>query len=279
MIEAIRITDFEHPDLAPYRSMRMQSEHQAQGIFVAEGEKVVRRLLESSLEVISVLLPTKWVQPYEPLLATHPSKPKLFTAEKTLLEKLTGFSLYQGLLAVGKIPPPLSLPELVKGQKTPALLVAVEGISSAENMGALIRSCAAFGAQGLVVGESCCHPYLRRSVRASMGTIFNLPYLLSPNVGETLQELKREKIQAVAADPKPHARVLNKADFASAVCIVFGSEGAGISESTLAACDYAAQIPMQNEVDSLNVSSAAAAFLYEVWRQRSELSSQRDKIS
>ena len=100
-----RIESFDLPELQPYRTMRRQHEHRQQGIFVAEGEKVVRRLLESQFTVVSVLLPEKWLRELEPLLQARPEDIRVFVAEKALLETLTGFSMYQGLLAVGKVPP------------------------------------------------------------------------------------------------------------------------------------------------------------------------------
>src|ERR1700694_406061 len=103
------------PELQPYRTMRRPLEHREQGIFVAEGEKVVRRLLESHFSVVSVLLPDKWLADYEPLLKARPEKeiPVFIVKEKSVLEELIGFSFYQGVLAVGKIPARSSLEEIL----------------------------------------------------------------------------------------------------------------------------------------------------------------------
>src|SRR6516225_9761023 len=98
------ISSLDLPALQPYRTMRRQMEHRQQGIFVAEGEKVVRRLLESAFAVVSVLLPEKWLADLTPLIEARPETVEVYVAEKSLLEQLTGFSMYQGLLAVGKIP-------------------------------------------------------------------------------------------------------------------------------------------------------------------------------
>ena len=172
MLHVQTIESFDLPELQPYRTMRRQEEHDEQGIFVAEGEKVVRRLLESNFSVRSVLLPEKWLADLKPLLQARSDDIHVFVAEKKLLESLTGFSMYQGLLAVGKIPAPESLDEILARSPKPRLLVAVDGLSSAENLGALVRNCAAFNAHALVVGETSCSPFLRRAVRSSMGAIF-----------------------------------------------------------------------------------------------------------
>src|SRR5215469_5141203 len=142
-MKAEKIDSLDLPELAPYRTMRRQAEHRQQGIFVAEGEKVVRRLLESSLTVVSVLLPEKWLRELEPLLRARGEEVQIYVAEKALLETLTGFSMYQGLLAVGKVPPLPTLPDVVARSPQPRLLAAADSLSSAENLGALVRNCAA----------------------------------------------------------------------------------------------------------------------------------------
>ena len=263
------VQSLDLPDLAPYRTMRRQQEHRDQGIFVAEGEKVVRRLLESELEVISLLLPERWALEYHELIARRPETDlPVFTAERKLLEQLTGFSMYQGVLAVGRVPKAINFDELISKAARPLLFLAVEGLSSAENLGGLVRSCAAFGATALIVGETCCSPWLRRSVRSSMGTIFKLPIIETTELRRTLEGAKEVGLRIVAAHPHTEEKVLSKADFRGDSLIVLGSEGTGISESVLGLSDEQVAIPMQNGIDSLNVGTAGAVFLYEVSRQR-----------
>jgi tRNA G18 (ribose-2'-O)-methylase SpoU len=266
-----KIDSFEAPELQAYQTMRRQMEHRQQGIFVAEGEKVVRRLLESKFTVISVLLPEKWLRELESLLESRPEKIDVFVAEKKLLETLTGFSMYQGLLAVGKIPTQAPLEAILENSSRPWLLAAVDSLSSAENLGTLVRNCAGFNVQALVVGETCTSPFLRRAVRSSMGTIFELPIVESGNLAQTLSKLRERKIRCVAAHPHVEGRILPQAALAGDCCIVFGSEGYGISLQVLAVCDDAVAIPMPPKIDSLNVGSAAAVFLYEANRQRGKM--------
>src|SRR5438132_11968083 len=104
MLQIQTIETLDLPELAPYRTLRRQHEQRQQQDFVAEGEKVVCRLLESNFAIVSLLLPEKWLREYEPLLQARPEEIHAYLAEKSLLEKLTGFSMYQGVLAVGKIP-------------------------------------------------------------------------------------------------------------------------------------------------------------------------------
>jgi len=293
MFRIEKITSLDLPELAPYRTMRRPLEHERQGIFVAEGEKVVRRLLESHFEVVSVLLPEKHLDAFRPLLEARPENLTVYLADKDLLETLIGFSMYQGQLAVGKIPPPSPLDDILARIPHPRLLVAVDALTNAENLGALVRNCVAFGAQALLVGETSSSPFLRRAVRNSMGTVFQLPVLelggasdrasrnqrpLSGSPGvpprqnltlvQTLQTLRARGIRCIAAHPHTNKKILSQADFSGDCCLVFGSEGTGISASVLEACDEAVAIPMPPTVDSLNVGAAAAVFLYEANRQR-----------
>jgi tRNA G18 (ribose-2'-O)-methylase SpoU len=271
MYRSARIESFDLPELQPYRTMRRQHEHREQGFFVAEGEKVVRRLLESKFSVVSVLLPEKWLGELRPLLQARAEEIQVFVAEKALLETLTGFSMYQGLLAVGKVPPLPTLAEMVEGSPQPRLLAAADGLSSAENLGTLVRNCAAFGAQALIVGETCSSPFLRRAVRSSMGTILQMPIVETTSLVQALRDLRERGIRCIAAHPHVEGRTLSQVSFGGDCCVVFGSEGCGISPAVLAACDEAAAIPMSETVDSLNVGSAAAVFLYEASRQRGRM--------
>jgi len=271
VFQVLPITTLDLPELQPYRTMRRQFEQRAAGIFVAEGEKVVRRLLESRFRVVSVLLPESWCRKLEPLLAARPEAIRVFVAEKKLLESLTGFSMYQGLLAVGMVPPPPALADLLAAAGRPHLLAAVDGLSSAENIGSLVRNCAAFNIQALLVGETCGSPFLRRAVRSSMGTVFQLPIVETASLTETLDYLRTRGLRTIAAHPHADGQTLPQADFTKDCCVVFGSEGYGISPPVLAVCDDAAAIPMPPMVDSLNVGSAAAVFLYEANRQRGRM--------
>ncbi len=269
MFHVQRIASLDLPELAPYRTLKLAHEHRERGFFVAEGDKVVHRLLASDLEVVSVLMPEHRLAEYEPALRTRREDVLVFSAtDKHVLEELVGFELFQGVLAVAKVPTQDRLPALFKKSSTPRLLVAADGLTNAENVGVLVRNCVAFGAQALIVSETTASPYLRRAVRNSMGTIFQLPIIESKNLAAHVAKLKQLGIRCIAAHAHTDQRVLEDADFGKDCCIVFGSEGSGISPAVLAVCDEAVAIPMSPDVDSLNVASAAAVFLYQASRQR-----------
>jgi tRNA G18 (ribose-2'-O)-methylase SpoU len=268
MFTVHRIDSLDLPELSPYRTLRRPAEHQAQGIFVAEGDKVVHRLLESSLEIISVLIPEpRWTE-YEPGLSRRPEGIAAYVTPKSVVEQLVGFHMFQGVMAVARIPPPVTLDEMVDRSPSPRLFAAADGLMNAENMGALVRNCVAFGVQALFVGETCASPFLRRAVRNSMGTVFQLPVVPTPSLVAAIRRVQAQGVRCLAAHPHTEQNQLWQSDFSGDCCIVLGSEGDGLSAPVREACDAAVAIPMESGVDSLNVASASAVFLYEARRQR-----------
>jgi len=263
------VTRIDLPELAPYRTLKLSHEHRQHGFFVAEGDKVVHRLLASSLEIISVFLPAHRLSEYEPALQARAENILTYVVtEKEVLTQLVGFEMFQGVMAVARIPRELNLFELLQQTPAPRLFVAADGLSNAENVGALVRNCAAFGAQALITGETCASPYLRRAVRNSMGTVFHLPILESPDLVQTMHALQPHGMRFFAAHPHANQQALSQTDFRGDCCVVFGNEGQGLTPAVLATCDAAVAIPMPPTVDSLNVASASAVFLYETQRQR-----------
>ncbi|MBI3586197.1 MAG: RNA methyltransferase [Ignavibacteriales bacterium] len=268
----LHIETLEGAELQPYRTLRRPLEHQQQGIFVAEGKKVVRKLLESDLETISVLLTPEWLDEYKQFLEQRKENPTVFVAPKILLDSIVGFNLHQAIMAVAKIPKPVTLEHILTSSSKPYLFCAIDGLTNAENLGVLVRNCAAFGIHAILVGETSSSPYLRRAVRNSMGTVFTLPVVHLTNLAQTLQELRSmHGVRSVAAHPHTDKKTIAQIDFTTNSCLVFGSEGEGISPTVLDACDDVVAIPMKKGVDSLNVASASAVFLYEVQRQRGEI--------
>jgi len=263
------IATLEHAALRPYKNLRRPQDHIEGGIFVAEGEKVVRRLVNSSLTLVSFLLTSEW---YDELTATESrfvqSSAGVFVAEKRLLEQIVGYRLHQGIMAVGRVPAEPSLTDLVQeGSEDAVLVVALDGLMNSENVGVLVRNCAGFGVKAVLVGETSSGPYLRRAVRNSMGAVFQLPVVHSKNLQASLKELRALGTTIVAADPKGEMPI-EKMDFRRASCIVFGNEEAGVTARVLNVCDHRVSIPMRNRTDSLNVANASAVFLYEANRQR-----------
>jgi tRNA G18 (ribose-2'-O)-methylase SpoU len=273
MITIIPITALDIPALHAYRTLRQTTEHFRAGIFIAEAEKVVRRLLESKQQTISVLLTPEWLEIYRPLLESHPQQIPVYVADKSILETIVGYDLHQGIMAMGKIPVPATLESVAVNSPQPHLFVALDGLAKSENVGAVVRNCAAFGGHAIIVGETAGSPYIRRAVRNSMGTVFDMPIVYSNDLKQSLETLRTQyHTKIIAAHPHTEEHILQRTDCRGNLCIVLGSEGEGISPRILAACDEAIAVPMHGNVDSLNVGSASAVFLYEVLRQRTLIS-------
>ena len=262
------VQSLDVPELALYRTLRRIEEHERAGVLVAANAKVIKRLLASRFTVVSALVTPAWLEKLEPLLRARPEEIHVFVAERPLLETITGYKMHQGALAVAKIPPQPDFETLLNNSPRPLLLAAVEGIASAENLGAVVRSCAAFGAHFLVVGETCGSPFQRRAVSGSMGTVFEQPVARVENLVAALTALRARGVRCLAAHPRPEAKDLTAVDLRGDCCLLFGAEGPGLTPAALAACDDMVEIPMPSYMNSLNVAVATGVFLYEATRQR-----------
>jgi tRNA G18 (ribose-2'-O)-methylase SpoU len=274
------IESLEIPELAAYRTLRRPEEHLRSGIFVAEGEKVVRRLLSTGMQVHLLLMTPEWHKRLagSPALLERDTT-AVYIAGKDLLESIVGFNLHQGIMAVANLPPERSLDTIAGECPSPKLFVALDGLVNAENVGVVVRNSSAFGVHALVVGESSSSPYLRRAVRNSMGCVFNLPIHHSKNLKRTLRQLREEHGFGIIGTAPHDSRSIGEADFTGAIVLILGNEGNGISPAILEECTSRVAIPMMNGTDSLNVANASAVFLYEIARQRGEIARQRDEIA
>ena len=262
------VQSLDAPELHWYLTLKRVEEHEQAGVLVAANIKVIKRLLASRYTVVSALLTPAWLEKLEPQLRARTETIAVFVAEPAMLETITGYKLHQGALAVAQIPPQTDLETLLKNSPRPLLLAAVEGIAFAENQGAVVRNCAAFGAHGLIVGETCGSPFQRRAVAGSMGTIFEQPVVQVNNLVATLTTLRANGVRCCAAHVGADAKKLSLADFRGDCCLVFGAEGPGLTPAVLAACDDVVEIPMPSHMNSLNVAVASGIFLYEATRQR-----------
>jgi TrmH family RNA methyltransferase len=281
MISKIQhIATLDNPEIEPYKSLRRPIEHLAQGIFVAEGEKVVTRLLESALTIETILLTQDWFDIYRLLIEKNSNTIEVFIGGEKLLETIVGHSLHQSMMALAKVPTPLTIEELLtrNDKQVKKFFVLVDGVANAENMGVIVRNCACFGVDALIVMSTSCDPYLRRSVRNSMGNIFQLPIVYLNKFADDrrlhgddhqkgLNKLKQHGIKLYAAHPHPKSVAIGEITFSQQSCIVLGAEGHGISGEILDLCDEFVTIPMKEGINSLNVASASAVMLYEASKQ------------
>ncbi len=268
MLRVHDISDLSHPLMQPYLAFREDARHRRQGIFIAEGAKITERLLESEHEIVSLLLPEAWLEKLRPLIDSKPYDIHAFVGPKPELAKMVGLPMFQGVNSVGRIPANRTFEDLIATARQPRLFVATDELTGADNMGAIVRNAVAFGADALIVGDTCCSAWVRKAVRTSMGTAFDIKIQESKNLPETLARLREDGVRIIAAHAHADQKTISDCDLQQDICLVMGGEGHGFRESVLAACDDHAIIPMANGVDSLNVGSAASVFLYEVARQR-----------
>lgn len=270
MIESIKeITTADSPDIELYRTLKRPQQHREQGLFVVEGDKVVKRFFESSLCAVSVLLIPELLDFYKPIFNNRPENIKVFTAKESLLKTIVGYRYHQGIMAVGIVPSAPSLERILADSSKQLILVALDRLESSENTGVIVRNCAANGVKAIIIGERSSDPFLRRAVRNSMGTLFKMPVIYSENLVSTLQHLRQAyHFQIIAAHPRAESHPIFSVDFCINSCIVLGNEGEGISPEILQQCTHEVQIPMAPHIDSLNVACASAVILYETMRQQ-----------
>ncbi len=234
----------------PARRSRLEPEG---GFFVAEGVTVIERLLESDLGVRSLLLSESKFKRLESRLA--PIDAPVFVAEADVMEQIVGFDIHRGALASADRPKPPALGQAVAEQR---LVCALEGINDHENLGAIMRSAAAFGAGTMLLDPTCADPWYRRSVRVSMGTVFDLSVVRAPEWPDEVAAVKDCGLRVVALTLGPNATPLDELEIGPPTMVMLGAEGVGLSSSAIDAADVEATIPISPRVDSLNVGHAAA---------------------
>ncbi len=248
----IEIADPDDPRVAGYRALKERAVIEG-GRFVAESERVVRRLIESGLGVESVLL----TAPRLATLADALSGPfPVYLAPQEVLDGVAGFHVHRGCLALGVRPPARPLPQDAR------TIVALEDLTDVDNLGAIARHAAAFGADALLLSPRCADPFYRKAIRVSLGAVFVLPIVRATSWPDELDRLRGEGIQVVGAVLDPDATPLDRFARPPRVAVVLGAEGPGLTAAARAACDLRVTIPMSPQADSLNVATAAAIFLY-----------------
>lgn len=273
MANIIPVKEFSDPVLDVYaRTPEVQLLRYREpglGIFIAESPKVIERALDAGYEPVSFLMEPQHAESQgKELLERCPDVP-VYVAELKVLNQLTGFSLTRGMLCVMNRKPLPALEEVCKNAKRIAIL---ENVVNPTNVGAIVRSAAALGMDGILFTSGCSNPLYRRAVRVSMGTIFQIPWTIMdthewPDQGmDELRELGfRTAAMALCDDSLSieDKRLLSEEKLA----VVLGTEGDGLAASTIAACDFTVQIPMSHGVDSLNVAAASAVAFWQLQKR------------
>ncbi|MFJ6042848.1 TrmH family RNA methyltransferase [Brachybacterium paraconglomeratum] len=267
-----RITELGDPALDDYLRMtdvKLRSRVEVErGLFMAESFEVISRAMDAGMAPRSFLMSEKWLQKFAPLYERFPEVP-VFVGEEALLEQLTGFHLHRGALAAMQRPELPGVAELLEGARTVAVL---EDIVDHTNVGAMFRSAAALGVDAVLVTPQCADPLYRRSIRVSMGTVFQVPWTrLTSWPAAGIEGLHEAGFDVLALALTDGAAPLDGVDLGPKrkVALVLGAEGHGLKPATLRAVDEHVVIPMAGGVDSLNVAAASAVVF---WQRRAMLS-------
>ncbi|NUR07142.1 MAG: RNA methyltransferase [Nocardioidaceae bacterium] len=267
MAELVEVTDPGDPRLADYRDLRdvelrkhLEAEH---GLFIAEGEKVVRRAVEAGFPVRSLLMAPRWLDGLADVLATTDAP--CYVVSEAMAEEVTGFHVHRGALAsLERLPLP-SVPEVLAGART---VVVLEDIVDHTNVGAVFRAAAGLGIDALLLSPRCADPLYRRSVKVAMGAVFTVPYARLDDWYAALPAVSEAGFTTVALTLADDAVDVEAAVAGlDRVALVLGSEGHGLSERWERSADRRAVIPMRAGIDSLNVASAAAVACYVTMRR------------
>lgn len=228
------------------------------GLYIAESAKVIARAIAAGHRPRSVLVQEKWLTGVEALL---PPETQVFVVAPEVAEALTGYAVHRGALAAMHRPPLPAVTEVIRDAR---LVVVLEDIMDHTNIGAIFRAAAGLGADAVLVTPRCADPLYRRSVRVSMGTVFQVPWTRLPEWHKARDVLHTEGFHIAGLALAEGAVSLD--DFVAAgherVAVVFGAEGDGLSRRALDAADSIVTIPMTGGVDSLNVAAASAVALW-----------------
>lgn len=253
-------THLDDPELAPFRQLKKSNLTRWSQRFIAEGEKVVERLLASPIQIESLLVSDK----REDFLMRINRNVNVFILPHQHCTQLVGFEFHQGVMACGHRPDEQPVSQAIPpGAATVAVAARM---TDPDNLGTLLRLASAFGIQAVITGPGSADPWSRRSIRISMGSAFSIPIIQSDNLPKTIRDLKSTGFEIAGTVLDSNAECLASARRTNRLAILFGNEASGLSRDERQLCDRVLTIPMAPTADSLNVSAAAAIFLYHFTR-------------
>ena len=260
--DLIEISDPADPRLADYRDLRdvelrknLEAEH---GLFLAEGEKVVRRAVEAGFVPRSLLMAPRWVDGLADVLATTDAP--CYVLSEAMAEEVTGFHVHRGALASLQRRPLPPVADVLAGARS---VLVLEDIVDHTNVGAILRSGAALGFDAVLLSPRCADPLYRRAIKVAMGAVFTMPWTRLPDWYDALPDLSAAGFTTVALTLAPDSTPIEEAVAGvDRLALVLGSEGHGLSPRWEQSADRRAIIPMREGIDSLNVAAATAVACY-----------------
>ena len=275
MARIVEIESFSDPLLDVYARLTenqlVNRANPENALFIAESPKVIERALDDGYEPVSLLMEKKHIDGQASGVISRCGDVPVFTAPLPVLTQLTGFPLTRGVLCAMKRKPLRPVEEVCAGAKVIAIL---ENVMNPTNVGAVFRSAAALGIDAVLLTPACSDPLYRRSVRVSMGTVFQIPWT---RLGTQIADWPENGMNLLHALGFKTAALALRDDSVSIddpalaaeenLALVLGTEGEGLADCTIASCDYTVRIPMSHGVDSLNVAAASAVAFWQLGRR------------
>lgn len=293
MTRFIEIKEIHEPELSIYARLSegqlLHYYEPAQGLFIAESPMIIHRALDAGYRPLSMLVEYRLAESQGRELATRCGDIPVYTAEREVLEQITGYALTRGMLCAMYRKP---LPNAAEVCRDARRIVVLENVMNPTNVGAIFRSAAALGMDGILLTPGSSDPLYRRAVRVGMGTVFQIPWTFLNLPEECRDDRSGNLWEQGAQDRKGQgsqmASFLHRLGFKTAamalredsvsledprlraeerLAIVLGTEGDGLAADTIADCDYTVRIPMAHGVDSLNVAAASAVAFWQLGRR------------
>lgn len=278
-LHLVKIESLDDPRVADYRNLqdaqlRHLADPEAPGLFMAEGELVVRQLVRSRLRTRSVFITQPRLDSLWPDLQALPAGTPIFTADQDLMNGIVGFNIHRGVLAAGERP---ADPDLNQVLSSSATLLVLEDLANHDNVGGIFRATAALAGiavlgsptpagASILLSPRCCDPLYRKAIRVSMGAALQVPFSRLTPWTAALANLRSRGWTLVALTPDPAAIAIDHLPPISRPALMLGAEGPGLTESALASAEIRVRIPISPAVDSLNVVTAAAIALHRLAR-------------
>jgi len=258
-----RVNGVDDPRLAPYRDVPEPELVRARGLFVAEGRLVVRRVIEDGrFRVHSLLVNEAAERDLAPVFGRLPPETPILLCRAADFRGITGHDFHRGCLALVDRPPATTLAAVLASATT---IVVLEGVTDPDNVGGAFRNAAALGAGGVLLSPTCCDPFYRKAIRTSMGTVLRVPFARAAEWPTALADVRAAGFTLVALTPRRPSVTLEgyaAGPRPARLALIVGTEGGGVTPAVEAAADVRVSIPMQAEVDSLNLAVAVGIALF-----------------
>jgi len=260
-MEIIRITDPADPQVAAYMSVRERDLVGRQGRFIAEGKVVLNVLFSAArFEAESVLVLDKRLAGLSDTLSLAPASLPVYVASQEVMDAIAGFHIHRGILAIGRKRVEEDVETLVGSLPDRACVAVLVGLSNHDNIGAIFRNAAAFGADAVLLDAGCCDPLYRKAIRVSVGAALKVPFAVAPDAATIVEVLAKARFEQIALSPAGSTDI-RSASPGARTALYLGTEGEGLPEALMAKLGTV-RIDMAPGFDSLNVAAASAIALH-----------------